>query len=312
MFELVMEAALPKLSQTSLYAQMDRDGAITNAVKSELGKAKEYRVIPDQIQEVLALMKLNGDANIKKVLKAYEAGEIVVLYHKDNQKIPTALPFIIIGGDTKTAFVFADKVVSTLNSQREYTNLMSTMEAAYYALVLAKRQTSILGNRETTLCLADLYTRMVTMPLEQKIYMKGDNLTKAMLYALTFFYRIIDGPERLSTTSIPFKKVISDKITEGNLKQIVEDVRGLEDSNFLTLIKLIQNINPIRYKDLDAMYMQHFVSACGSPLIFGLENPSYLFMLVTSAYYKATVASFNLNKACNMTAKKTIKLLGSV
>lgn len=312
MFEIITEAALPKLSQTSLFAQMNVDETITNAIKSELSHAKDYRVIPDQIQEVMALMKLNGDGNIKKVLKAYEAGEIILLYHKES-KIPQALPYIIIGKEGKyTAFVFGDKVVSTLNSQREYMNLMAALEAAYYALNLTKRQTSILGNRETALCLADLYTRMVTMPLEQKIYMKGDNLTKALLYTITFFYRIIDGPERLSASSIPFKKIISDKVTDGTLKQIVEDVRGMEDTNFLSLIKLIQNINPIRYKDLDAMYMQHFTSACGVPLIFGLENPAYVFLLATSALYKATLTSFNLNKACAMTAKKTIQLLSHI
>lgn len=309
-FEIIMEAALPKLSQTSLYAQMDRDGVVTTAVKNELTRAKEYRVIPDQIQEVLALMKLNGDANIKKVLKAYEAGEIVLLFHKDNKHIPPALPYIVIGQGN--VFVFGDKVVSSLNSQREYMNLMAALEAAYYALALAKKPGSVIGNRALVLCLADLYVRMVTMPLEQKIYMKGENLTKAMLYTITYFYRIIDGPEKLAVASIPFKKIISDKVTEGLLKTIVEDVRNLETNDFMGLIKLIQNLNPLRYKDLDAMYMQHFSSACGVPIIFALENPTYLFLLATSAFYKSTLTSFNLNKACAMTAKKTIQLAGNL
>lgn len=313
MFEIIMEAALPKLSQTSLFNQMNRDGAISNAVREEIGKAKEYRVTPEQIPEVMSIMKLNGGPNIKNALKAYVNGDIIVLYHKDNKKIPTALPFIIVTLNGKeTAVVFADKVMSSLTSQREMNNLMATIEAAYYALALQRKPIAVTNNRNIVLGLADLYARMVTMPLEQKIYMKGDNLTKAMLYTITFFYRIIDGADRLSTQSIPFKKIISDKVTEGTLKQIIEDVKGLPDNNFMSLIKLIQQINPIRYKDLDAMYLQHFTSACGVPLIFALENPGYLFLLATSADYKSTLTSFNLNKTCSGNAKKLIKMLGNL
>ena len=313
MFEIIMEAALPKLSQTSLFNQMNRDGVISNAVREEIGKAKEYRVLPDQIPEVMSIMKLNGGPNIKHALKAYIDGDIMVLFHKDNKKIPTALPFIIVTLNGKdTAVVFADKVMSSLTSQRELNNLMATIEAAYYALALHRRQAAVLNNRNIVLGLADLYARMFTMPLEQKIYMKGDNLTKAMLYSITFFYRIVDGPDKLSTQSIPFKKIISDKVTEGTLKQIVEDIKNLEDTRFINLISLIKNINPIRYKDLDAMYLQHFTSACGVPLIFAIENPSYLFLLATSADYKSTLTSFNLNKTCAGNARKLIKLLGNL
>lgn len=313
MFEIIMEAALPKLSQTSLFNQMNRDGVISNAVREEIGKAKEYRVMPDQIPEVMSIMKLNGGPNIKHALKAYIDGDIMVLFHKDNKKIPTALPFIIVTLNGKdTAVVFADKVMSSLTSQRELNNLMATIEAAYYALALHRRQAAVLNNRNIVLGLADLYARMFTMPLEQKIYMKGDNLTKAMLYSITFFYRIVDGPDKLSTQSIPFKKIISDKVTEGTLKQIVEDVKNMEDTRFINLISLIKNINPIRYKDLDAMYLQHFTSACGVPLIFAIENPGYLFLLATSADYKSTLTSFNLNKSCGGNARKLIKLLGNL
>lgn len=313
MFEIIMEAALPKLSQTSLFNQMNRDGSVSDAVREEIGKAKEYRVMPEQIPEIMAIMKLNGGPNIKNALKAYINGDIIVLYHKDSKKIPTALPFIIVTLNGKdTAVVFADKVMSSLTSQREFNNLMATIEAAYYALALQRKPIAITNNRNIVLGLADLYARMVTMPLEQKIYMKGDNLTKAMLYTIAFFYRIIDGADRLSTQSIPFKKIISDKVTEGTLKQIIEDVKGLEDTTFMSLVKIIQQINPVRYKDLDAMYLQHFTSACGVPLIFALENPGYLFLLATSADYKTTLTSFNLNKACAGNAKKLIKMLGNL
>lgn len=313
MFEIIMEAMLPKLSQTSLFAQMNRDNVVSDAVRAEISKMKEYRVMPEQIPEIMALMKLNGGPNIKNAIRAYVNGDVIVLYHKDNQKIPIALPFIIVTLNGKEcAVVFADKVVSNLNSQREFNNLMATIEAAYYALALHRKQTAVTNNRNIVLGLADLYTRMVTMPLEQKIYMKGDNLTKAMLYTITFFYRIIDGPDKLSVQSIPFKKIISDKVTEGTLKQIIEDVKSLEDNRFMGLIHLIQNINPIRYKDLDAMYLQHFTTACGAPLIFALENPGYLFLLATSADYKTSLTSFNINKTCAGNAKKLIKMLGNL
>lgn len=305
MFKLVMEAALPKLTQTSMFEKMNASGAITNGIKEELSNAAKYRVTLDQIQEIFALIRLNGDANIKKVIKSIETGEIIILYHKDNKKIPPALPFLITSkGDKSFAIVFADKVVTNINSQREYTNLMATLEAAYYALQLYRNPTKFTANRTLMQIMCNLYALMVTLPLEQRVYMKGEYLTKAMLYAIAYFYRIIDGPTRVTVANIPYKKIIADKISEGTVKEIFDQVAGLESNSFIGLIKLIQQINPLRYKDLEAMYMQHFATACGVPILFATENPGYLFLLVYSSIYKTQLTQYNLNKTCQALAKK--------
>ena len=305
MFKIYTEAALPKLTQTSMFEKMNSSGDITAGIKEELSNAAKYRVTMDQIQDIFALIKLNGDANIKRVIKSIEAGEIIILYHKDNKKIPTALPFLITSkGDKSFAVVFADKVVSSINSQREYTNLMATLEAAYFALQLHRSQTKYTSNRVLMQVMCNLYALMITLPLEQRVYMKGEYLTKAMLYAIAYFYRIIDGKEKVNVATIPYKKIISDKIPESVVKEIFEQVANMESSQFIDLIKLIQQINPLRYKDLEAMYMQHFATSCGVPLMFATENLSYLFLLVYSSLYKTQLTQYNLNKTCAALAKK--------
>ena len=311
MFKFFTEAELPKLSQTSLFEKMNQDNSITTGVKEELKNASKYRVMPDDIPEIVALMKLNGDASIKKALKMFSEGSIVVLFHPESTKIPTSLPFIVIKNEQRV-YVFADKVVTKLNSQKEYTNLMATIEAAYYALMISMKSNTFTMNRPLMLTLCNLYTLMVTLPLEQKVYMKGENLTKAMLYTIFYFYRIIDGPDRISPSTVAYKKIIADKVSESAVAQIVTDIKNMETNDFMNLIKLIMNINPVRYKNLDVMYMQHFVSSCGAPLVFALENPGYLFLAVTSSYYKSTVTSFNLNKILSALAKKIISLLGTI
>ena len=313
MFKLFTEAALPKLSQTSLFEKMNHDGAISSAVKDELKSLDRYRVTPDQIKEVVALMRLNGDMAIKKVLKAFEDNDLVIVYHKDNAKIPGALPFIVVNvGEKSKVFVFADKVVSNLASQKEYINLMATMEAAYFALMLYRNSSKFIANRNLMQVMCNIYAILVTLPLEQRVYMKGEYLTKAMLYAIAYFYRMIDGADRVSVNTIPYKKIISDKVPEGAVKEIFSQVASMEDSSFMGLINLIQNINPVRYKDLEAMYLQHFTTSCGVPLIFSLENLGYIFMLIYSAEYKTQLTQYNLNKTCSGLIKKASTLLGSM
>lgn len=317
MLTLYTEAALPKLSQTSLYEKMNANGDISGAIKGELNpeKLKEYRVSTEDIADIIALMRLNGDVAIKKALKCVDEGMINILFHKDNKSIPGALPFLVIGdreSGRSRAFIFADKILTNINSQREYINLMATIEATYFALSMNIDQNKFIANRILMQVLCNIYAIMVTLPLEQKVYMKGEHLTKAMLYAIAYFYRIIDGPEKVDVTNIPYKKIISDKIQESTVKEIFSQVATMEDGGFINLIKLIQNINPVRYKDLDAMYLQHFVTACGTPIIFALENPSYLFLLIYSAAYKTQLTQFNLNKTISALTKKATTILGGM
>ena len=311
MIQLFQEADLPKLSQTSLYEKFNQSSGITKAVVEEIQGGKEYRVKPEDIPEILSLIRLNGDSIVKKAVDAYQNNEIVIFFNKETSKIPAVLPYIVMtkGNDTR-AFIFADRVVNNINSTQEYTSLMAVMEAAYLSLRLTKNPNAFVMNRPLMLTLGNIYTLMAVTPLEQKIYMKGDNLVKTMLYLFAFFYRMIDGPE---FTIIPaYKRIISDKIDDSVAKQIMEDVRSLEDNSFMSVLNLIKQINPVRYKDIDVLYMTHFNSTCGTSLIFALENLSYLFLLVTSAAYKTGVTAYGINKVVSMPVKKAISLLSAV
>jgi hypothetical protein len=311
MIQLFQEAELPKLSQTSLYEKFNQSSGITKSVVEEIQSGKEHRVKPEDIPEIISLIRLNGDPIAKKAVDAFQNNEIVIFFNKETSKVPTALPYIVMtkGNDTR-AFVFADRVVNNINSTQEYTSLMAVIEAAYLALRLTKNPNSFVMNRPLMLTLGNIYTLMAVTPLEQKIYMKGDNLVKTMLYLFAYFYRMIDGPE---FTIIPaYKRIISDKIEDSVVKQIMEEVRSLEDNSFMSVLNLIKQINPVRYKDIDVMYMTHFNSTCGTSLIFALENLSYLFLLISSATYKTGVTAYGINKVVNMPAKKAVSLLSAI
>ena len=311
MIQLFQEAELPKLSQTSLYEKFDQSSGITKSVLDEIQNGKEYRVKPEDIPEIISIIRLNGDPIAKKAVESFQNNEIVVFFNKETSKIPAVLPYIVMtkGNDTR-AFVFADRVVNNINSTQEYTSLMAVLEAAYLALQLNKKPNAFIMNRPLMLTLGNIYTLMAVTPLEQKIYMKGDNLVKTMLYLFAYFYRMIDGPE---FTIIPaYKRIISDKIQESVVKQIMEDVRALEDNSFMSILELIKKINPVRYKDIDVMYMTHFNSTCGTSLIFALENLAYLFLLISSSTYKTGVTAYGINKVVNMPSKKAVSLLSAI
>lgn len=312
MFQIFQEAELPKLSQTSLFIKFNQSSGIAKCVADELKKVKSTCVKPADIPEIISLIKLNGTPMAKRAVACYQKGNIVIINNKETSKIPQSLPFIIATQNGKpTAFVFADKVVNNINSSQEYTSLMAVLEAAYLALCLNVKPKSFTMNRQLVLNLCIVYTLMVVAPLEQRLYMKGDNLTKAMLYIATYFYKIIDG-DAITESSIPFKRIIEDKLDQSVIKQVVTEVKEMQDMSFMNLLKLITNINPVRYKDISVMYMKYFITACGISLMFALENPAYLFLLITSANYKTRITAPGINKVIGMRAKKVNSLLSAM
>ena len=191
--------------------------------------------------------------------------------------------------------------------------MMAVMEAAYLSYLLNTRPNTFLTNRPLVLTFCNLYCDMVTAPLEQKMYVKGENLTKMRLYTMAFFYRMIDG-ENFDVNSLPSisKRVVLDKVEPSVIKHIGEEVKSLESTDVLSLIKLFKNINPVRYKDIDVMYMTYFNSVCGTALLFALENLQYLMLLISSSAYKTGMTGYGLNKEVAMATKKAISLMTSI
>ena len=312
MLQLFQEASVPKLSETALFMKFNQTSDISNNIKAEISSSQETIVPPEAIKEILSLIKLNGDPIAKKAVDAYLNGDIVIIFNKATSKIPATLPYIIMGYKGKqTAFIFADKVVNNITAASEYANLMAVMEAAYLALNFNTNMDMFLMNSQLMLTLCNIYTLMVVAPLEQRLYMKGENLTKAMIYVIVYFYNMFRG-ENMTIDNIPFKRLLNDKIDPAIANQILDDVVSNPDKSFMGLLKLIVKINPIRYKDLEAMYMSYFTSTCGVSLLFALENMAYLFLLIGSASYKTPITAYSLNKTVAMPCKKAVLLLTSI
>jgi len=311
---IFQEAAvnLPRLSQSSLYNKFDQQSKITQIWREAIANKENY-VTPDTLKEIMSLIRLNGSPNAKKATKMFEDGRMKIIFDKDRSKIPAVLPYIITQGKDgrSTAYVFADRVVTNITSTAEYPNLMATMEAAYLAAALVESPSQFLLNRQLVLNLCALYNYLWLMPLEQKLYIKGENLTKVQMYVSAYFYRMIDG-DKMGPTTIPFNRLLKDKVSGEQIKQITTEVSMMPSMNIGNLISLIKQINPVRYKDLDATFMNYFVQSCGTPLIFALENLQYLFLLVTSANYKTKVTAYALNKSASDTVKRCMSNLNGM
>lgn len=313
MFSPIMESAIPKLTETSLFQKFDETTGLSNNIKSEITGSKETLVSPDTLKEIFALIKLNGDTIAKKAVDAAVSGEIKIIFNKATSKIPPSLPFIIVRQNNKPiAYIFADKVVNNITASSEYVNMMAVMEAAYLALELQKAPTVFIMNSQLMLTLCNIYTLMVITPLEQRLYMKGENLTKAMIYVITHFYNMLRPNESLTADSIPFKRLLQDAPDRNMIDTIMDDVISNPDKTFMGLLKMIQKINPIRYKHIDSMYMTYFTATCGISLIFALENLSYLFLLVTASSYKSALTAYSLNKVTAMACKRALTILANV
>lgn len=313
MIKIIQEAALPKLSQTSLYEKFNQTNNISDNVREELKHMKEYMVKPEEIQEVLSIMKLNGDAICKKAIEAYLKGDIVLIDNKETSKIPVCLPYIVISKEGKSkVFVFVNTFIDIITSPQETPKLMAGMEAAYLALFLSRKPNDIVMNSQLMLTLCKVYLIMVSAPLQQKLYMKGDNLNKAMLYLITYFYMLFRDVNDIDVSSIPYAKIMDDRIDNKVAANIIEDAKSIGGLNFMDIINKIKKINPVRYKDLDSMYMSYFTTVCGAPLIFAIENISYLFMLLTSSAYKTNMSGYGLNKLVQLQSRKILNVMSGI
>lgn len=313
MIKIIQEAALPKLSQTSLYEKFNQTNNISDNVREELKHMKEYMVKPEEIQEVLSIMKLNGDAICKKAIEAYLKGDIVLIDNKETSKIPVCLPYIVISKEGKSkVFVFVNTFIDLITSPQETPKLMAGMEAAYLALFLSRKPNDIVMNSQLMLTLCKVYLIMVSAPLQQKLYMKGDNLNKAMLYLITYFYMLFRDVNDIDASSIPYAKIMDDRIDNKVAASIIEDAKSIGSLNFMDIINKIKKINPVRYKDLDSMYMSYFTTVCGAPLIFAIENISYLFMLLTSSAYKTNMSGYGLNKLVQLQSRKILNVMSGI
>lgn len=313
MIQIIQETALPKLSQTSLYEKFNETNDLSNIVREELKHYKNYIVEPKSIQEVISIMKLNGDPICKKAVEAYINGDIVLIDNKETSKIPTCLPYMVIGKDGKyKSFVFVNTFIDVITSPQETPKLLAVIEAAYLALCLTRKPNAFIMNSQLMLTLCKVYITMVSAPLQQKLYMKGDNLNKSMLYFITFFYMLFRDVNEIDVTTIPFNKVMDDKIDNKVAASIIEDAKGVQNHNFMDLIEKIKKINSVRYKDLNAMYMSYFTTVCGTPLIFSIENISYLFLLLTSSAYKTNMTGYGLNKIIQLTSKKILSIMTGI
>jgi len=303
---------VPRLSQTPLYMKANTTSNVTAAIQSEIAQSSQTTVTPDKLTEILSLMRLNGDAIVKKAVTAYQNGDIVIIFNKATSKVPLTIPYIVInnGGHPK-AYVFADKVVNNITAPNEYTNLMAALEAAYLALMLRTKPDILLMNGQLMLTLCNIYALMAGSPLEQKAYIKGENLTKVMLYIITYFYKMFRG-DNITPENIPYKKILSDKVDPSVVQEIINEVKSLsEGTGFLDLVKLIKKINPVRYEKLDTMYLLYFSQTCGISLTFALENIEYLFLLVSSASYKTNITQYGLNKTVGLLCRKAITQLAT-
>ena len=313
MIQIIQETALPKLSQTSLYEKFNEVSDISNSVREELKRAKNYTVKPEHIEEVIAIMKLNGDPICKKAVEAYIKGEIVIIDNKETSKIPNSLPYIIIGHEgVYKAYVFAITFLDVITSPQETPKLMAVMEASYIALCLSRKPNAILMNSQLMLTLCKVYVTMMAAPLQQKLYMKGDNLNKAMLYFITYFYMLFKDVNDIDVASIPFNKIMDDKIDNKVASVIIEDAKTVQNHNFMDLLEKIKKINAVRYKDLNSMYLSYFTTVCGAPILFSIENIAYLFMLLTSSAYKTNMTGYGLNKIIQLTSKKILSIMTAV
>lgn len=314
LIKIIQESTLPKLSETGLYQTSDETSKITECVKWELQHLKEIK--PDEIKDPLALIRFNGDSIVRAATDAYMNGKIVISYNKEDSRALQLLPYLVVmdkkSGRVKKVVIFANTFMDNLTSDAQYTRLGAVMEAAYLAYKLAEDQNKFVMNDLLMMNLCSVYTVMACLPL-QPLKFSGDNMMKATLYVISYFYKMFRGAN-ISESNIPFKRLVpnTNNLDPEVIKQIVQDVKDNAGNSFMGLIELIKKINPVSYKAIDTRYMLEFIGKCGNYVPFSLENISYLFLVLTSATYSTTTVGNALRALIKPNTKPILQMMSTI
>ena len=303
MTELIKEATM---EDSFIYRSFNQSNGLVEKIVKYIKTAVVLDVgyIEEQYNQ---MKKLPISPLSQKVIEAYDAGDIELLYSRD-VKIGTSLPFIIRKSGGKiiaTIFVASFGAVNKDNLfQIPVKQLYALMESAYVALEIQKNPTKIQRNVTLMRMCANVYTGMFMRIINKNYSLVTDKvLHDKATYVLTRFFleRIWEYPntgliESYATAELQY----IDDFELGLLKQGYDsaDIKDLNE-----MLNFIKTISP-RMSDLNVrFFIEQFVNSFHGASILAMDYLPYIFFVIINIL----LSSFLISQAALNDLIKNIK-----
>ena len=308
--DLYTEASL---SDSVIFQTFNHNAEMSQIITSALSNS--IVITPEYIEEqILQIKRTNISPLAENVMKAYEEGDITLLY-ANVKKIPQALPFFVtkMKGKIK-AFVFVNNF-GTLTKQKNGSNqkflnismkdlyvLMEGALTAYTLAYLPQRANKSLALMKLS---CNIYTNMILRILnkEYAISIEQDLYAKIAFVIGKFFITKVWGYTNENIVFNYARSTINSVISSTELLVINQLYDETEIKNIQDLMKFIATFSP-RLGSLNFRYfVQCFINTYKATSMFGMECLPYFLFTIQSSM----IGSFIVNQPIISDITKTIK-----
>lgn len=254
--------------------------SVIKAIKASA--SLEEKQIENQLMQI---QKFNTSPTTDKVMKAYQDGDIVLLYSKTD-KVASILPFIIMKIEGKPrAVVFTssygtiDKATNTFSI--DFKKLYTLMEAAYINLMYVKNPNIFKKSSSLMNTTMNVYTSMLMRLFNKEYALSLDkDLCDTVTYVIGLFYLDkvweIDNKDTMATYAMG--TCINPNKT--NLDLMYRSYMAANIQDFVDLIQFISKITP-RMKDLQfKFFFNRYITTYKGEACLGIDYLPYLFFII--------------------------------
>lgn len=274
------------------------------------------------IESSYIAVKQISDSLTRAAIKAYDSGQIVLVYNEIKQKtLSQAIPFLTLkhAGEW-TTYLFVDKWVKPdRNNVLTIASpvLWNLLCGAVIARGLKLNYANLTGNPYLTKTLMDLYTQFFTTILnrEYQIMVDKPNFEIICYYTNKFFLKQILGSiendeniERLAASHARFADEMALQTARASYDQA-------DPQDFDGIIALVKNCSPRMRTLIPNKFVASWVSYYYAPVTLAIDNIEYLIFMVLCLYTSSNIANIGASgivrnyKGINQLRQELLKLI---
>lgn len=278
------------LSDSYIYSMFNTNKNVTIRITEayKTGKKLDSSYIEEQI---LQMKRTRLSPLLDKVLRAFENGDIILLY-SDTVVVSQAIPFVIIKtGNVNKALIFVNKFGNISDNGEVYggkilnitmKDLYVLMESAYIALNYYNHFITI--NRSTALMklTCNIYTSMMLRILNKEFALSLDQeMYNNISFIISRFY--LEKVWECTNKELIFNYACQNILTPNklNLKLVDDQYSSANINDISELITFISNFSPKLSKLTTRYFVECYVNNYKIPATLGMDTfPYFLFILI--------------------------------
>jgi hypothetical protein len=295
------------LSDSMVFQKLNDSSSITTRIAEiiKTGVVVEKEYIEEQYSQIA---KTHLSPLVDKVLSAYDAGDIVLIYNK-KKHLTIALPFTIMkmGGKMKAVIFISD--FSGLNKEGtalniEMKKLYTLMEAGYVALNYTANPQLFTRSSTIAKLTAEVYAEMGLRILNREFALSLEKDSHDMInYGLARFYL----EKVFGMTSLEVIHSYAVGVCKSPDNTAMNYVQGLYDTHTINtasdLIAFFVELYPKMDKLTFRYYFERWVSSYAIGATLAIDNFTYLYYVIISVL----LGSFMVNNTALNDLVKNIK-----